>query len=133
MLSRLAKPVNEPAAPPGAHGRRCTALDHGPWRDDAAFGHDDDATADDVAVAVDVIEALLVHQAHAVADAGVLVDDGASQYHIAADAQPWFPGQRLVLVEVRPENHGLADVRAVADARPKTDDGLLHRAPVQIA
>src|SRR2546426_6395036 len=70
----------------GVVASRGMASDDRAGRNHAALGHDNNAPANVVPIAVGLVDLGFVHQTRPVADAGILVDDGAIEHDVPPDA-----------------------------------------------
>src|SRR5207247_8904625 len=68
-------------------GRGYRLSDRSARFDPSVFRHDDDAGANVIAIAVRVLHACVVDETGAVAHGGVLVDDDAIEYDVAANTE----------------------------------------------
>src|SRR5512135_3516174 len=116
-----------------------SALDDRPVRDDGALGHDDDAVDDAVALGRLGREPPRVDEPDAVADAGVLVDDGLADLAIAADADVGdaplpVAGYGLAgFIVIGAHDDRPLEPGVLADPRADADDGLADAGAVDDA
>src|SRR6202163_4380789 len=112
-------------------------LGPGPPLDDSVFRHDDDAASNEEAVAVELLNEPFVDQPHAVADAGVLVDEDAFEHDVAADTERGPPvGIRdfvIIFVEVGAEENRAPDDGSGLNRRADADDRFPDRTVIEAA
>ena len=107
-----------------------------PSRRTLRAGDDDDAVADDVVVALLLGDPLAVDDADVVANANILVDDGALHDAVVAQSQIGHAAFAILgpldvgLEPIGSNDDGVAHDGVAADAAAHADDGALDARPV---